>query len=743
MKKIYSTLFIIISSVIFSQSLVRKNADKYYNQLAYVDALEFYKSLASKKNVTDEDIRRTAMCYYNIFDYENANSYLNQLSQKFPNSITESDLLAQLQVLKYLKKYSEVDNVLDKIKLKNNNNLLANSHFKRPNYYKELKDDSLNYKLTNIEQINTEYSEFSPVFFKNNSYLTFASNRKSTAMASKKFAWDNSYFIDLLNAKKIDSIHFRDILSLPKAIVSQYHDGPMTLSADEKTMYLTRTNYLDKKVGKSTKKIVNLKLYILKRDSLTGAWGNIKNFEYNSDEYSLGHAAINREGNILYFVSDMPGGYGQTDIWKSELKNGKWQQPKNLGQAINSEGKEMFPYIFEDGTMFYSSDGKAGLGGLDLYFSPVHLDEYFEPQNLGYPINSNRDDFGVSLNSDLKTGYISSNRDGGKGKDDIYYFRSKEPILGSTISGIVYDDLTKTILTNAKVFLVNSDNTKILDSAIVDMDGKYSFTVLDTKKKYKIAVQEKINHYDKISSVPDLVTGDNNLNVYLLPKYKFICTVYDAKTKAALEGVKATITDIRTKNSKVYVTNKDGFFEDAFKNKRFHDTIIYKVKFEKQGYITTTQDYITVLNDDLVLKIEAVINTNLQKLEIGADVAKSIKINPIYFDLNKFNIRPDASKELDKIVNVMLENPSMVIELGSHTDCRSSKSYNMTLSDKRAKSSAAYIVSKGISKSRIYGKGYGESKLINNCECEGVKESSCTELEHQQNRRTEFLIIKF
>jgi outer membrane protein OmpA-like peptidoglycan-associated protein len=482
---------------------------------------------------------------------------------------------------------------------------------------------------------------------------------------------------------------------------------------------------------------VNLKLYILTKEA-DGKLSKPVSFPYNSDDYSLGHATVTKDGKRMYFVSDMPGGLGQTDLYVSENVNGQWQKPENLGQAINTEGREMFPYVHEDGTLFFSTDGRAGLGGLDLYFTVPAMDAYFEPQSLGYPINSNYDDFGFALNSDLKTGYFSSNRTGGKGKDDIYFFRSKEPLMGVTLSGIVFDESNKEKINNAWVYLLDN-NKLVIDSTKVNDKAEYMFTINDPSKEYFVGAKERTKYYDRLIPVGKLVVGDNKKDIGLFPKYKLIDQITDAKTKAPVEGVKTTFIDKATGQPKTYTTDATGTFTDIIRGKKPGDKLQFSIKYEKEGYVTVEKEY------DITLDINTVIDLKetMQKMEIGADIAKIIQINPIYFDLAKWNIRKDAAIELDKIVKVLQENPTMTIELGSHTDCRSSKAYNMSLSDKRAKASAAYIVSKGIAKTRIVGKGYGESKLINGCECEGKVVSSCSEEEHQANRRTEFLITKF
>lgn len=742
MKSFYSFVLLLIGFPIFSQGLLQKQADTYYNQLAYAEAVEYYKDLSKGKAPLENNIRRAAESYFNLLDYPNAILYYKKLEGSYSAGLTSLDLLNYAQALKYTGEYKQAASILSKLNTKQGGtSLVYKNHKNFPDYDKKLKEDSALYHIINVDGINTESSEFAPVLFKNKSYMMYASNRRNTSARNKIFAWDNSYFIDMYTSSKTDSTHFKSGVELPKAVESLYHDGPVELSADENTMYLTRTNYINKKVGKDDKRIVNLKLFILKRDS-TGALGKPESFPYNSDNYSIGHAAITPDGQRLYFVSDMPGGFGQTDLWFSELKDNVWQKPENMGQAVNTEGREMFPFVNEDGYLFFSSDGRAGLGGLDVFYTAPQLDAAFEPQGLAYPINTQSDDFGFYLNEDLKTGYLSSNRAGGKGKDDIYFFSSKVPLLGVSLQGIVYDENTKKIVPGARVFLMDK-NDKILDSLIADTKAMYSFRIPDPSKTYKLGVKERSLYYDRVVAVNDLNPGDNAQDVYLFPKYTLICEVTDEKTRLPIEGVKATLIPKFKGDKVVYYSDSKGTFTDVIRHKKAGDKLEVAVKFEKTGYITTIQDYVVTLDKDLVINLNDKLNGRLQKIEKGIDIAKTLKLNPIYFDLGKWNIRPDGAKELDKIVKVMQENPSLVIELGSHTDCRSSASYNMKLSDKRAKSSAEYVIANGIDKSRIYGKGYGESKLINDCACEGGKVVPCSEEQHQANRRTEFIIVKF
>ena len=380
-----------------------------------------------------------------------------------------------------------------------------------------------------------------------------------------------------------------------------------------------------------------------------GKWQDLKAFAYNNpDKYSVGHPALSIDGNILYFASDMPGGYGGTDIYFSiKQKDGSWSVPKNAGSKINTAGKEAFPTIDKEGTLYFSSDGLPGMGGFDIFSSTGSKDEWSDPVNLKYPMNSPKDDFYVYFTETGKSGYFSSNRDGGKGEDDIYYFSpTPRPI----------PEVPKTLVIAGIVKEKNEDNsTSILKGANIKIDDMTSNALVS------LVSNEQGKFYSKADC------GD---------AYEIIASKDEYFTKS--KSIKATCTTL-------------------------HDTVFVELILDK-----------IIINKPIVLK-------------------------NIYYDFDKWNIRSDAAFELDKLVTILNDNPQIKIELGSHTDCRGSNEYNQVLSQKRAESAVAYIISKGIDVGRITARGYGESVPVNKC-VDGV---SCTEDEYQLNRRTEFKVTGY
>ena len=297
-------------------------------------------------------------------------------------------------------------------------------------------------------------------------------------------------------------------------------------------------------------------------------------------------------------------------------------------------------------------------------------------------------------------------------------------------------------MANVKVNLYN-EKGEVIGSTTTSEDGKYEWRIeqdklysLDGKKvQYTDAHNTADSHTEEYIVYADLILTK-------IPKFSLYFVVTDARSDVPLEGVKVKVINYIDKNSEEVITTESGDLYRTLENKKLNDSLSYEFALEKEGYISETHIWHKVLYREGQYNVHEDLDFKMDLVEEGMDLGKIIDINPIYFDFNKSNIRPDAAIELDKIVKVMNDNPNMVIELGSHTDCRGSKKYNISLSDRRAKSSAKYISERITNSERIYGKGYGESKLINHCECEGTRKVPCSEEEHQLNRRTEFTIIK-
>ncbi len=731
MKKIIVTLFLITTLITNAQSVKEKIADKRFTNLEFASASEMYEELSNSRRPKTKYYVRAGESNFMVGNYKKAQVYYDKAYAN--TGMTDVDLYNYYQVLKYNSSYTKATEVFGKIN-DNQYKLIRDNISKKKLAIEELKKDSSNYTLKSLA-INSDGNDFSPYILNNEMY--FLSSRRNTSLSSRKYGWDDSYYLDIYKAY-VDGNDVKSEHTASENLKTKYHEGPLCFTKDGNTEFITRNNFVKKK-DKNNK--VNLKIFIRKKEG--DKWGAFTEFPFNSDDYTCEHPAVSGDGKTLYFVSDMPGTLGSLDIWVSTFENNTWTKPQNLGQSVNSEGREAFPQLFEDEVLFYASDGKVGLGGLDIFYTVPAGDAYFEAQNLGYPVNTQFDDFGFYAKT-TTTGYLSSNRND-KTKDDIYSFVSKRPIISSAIQFVALDKLSKEIIPNADVVLID-ETGKPAYTAKTNDKGEVKFNVIPGKgfkvKTTKDGYKESVTLL-KEEEVAEL-SGKKPKELLVEKKIiGLLGLIADADDLSPIEGVKVTITDAFTnKEFKSFTTDKEGDFRHIYTDKKIGDDMSYIVKLEREGYITKVQPVELSVKKEGYILLHEFLNTKMYKIKLGADLGKMIDLKPIYFDLGKSNIRPDAATELNKIVNLLSENPSINIELASHTDCRGSAASNLSLSDKRAKSSAAYIVSKGIGNTRITGKGYGESKLVNDCKCEGAVKPKCDEEVHAQNRRTEFKIVK-
>jgi len=668
-----------------------EKSDKLIDEFSYHEAIAKLEN-SSEKNT--DTYRKLAISYQNTDDYINAERYFSLVANA-PDRVAD-DVYNYASVLKINQKYNEADQWFAKFYEMNKNDSRAKLNVQRKGFYQSLQEDKGQFKVHKL-YMNTKQEDFGAVFYKNR--LVFTSSNHSSSFVQRNWNWNKLPFLDLQIADIDDQHQLTNIESFGNKVNKKYHEGPSSFNTEGNFMVFTRNNYS----GKSTDNRIKLQLF---ESELQGnTWSEAKPLPYNSDEYSVGHPTLTADGKMLYFASDMEGGIGGVDIYVSNRSaDGSWSQPINLGKTVNTEGNEMFPFIHSDGVLFFASDGLPGLGGLDVFAVQIKEAQVNgAPQNLGSPVNSSFDDFALILNAEQKGGYFSSNRKEGKGDDDIYYFDLLKPITFEPENQIVA--FNETVNNNGEI--MNTENNS--ENPVTNNSNQF--------------VPNNANN-------PNLPMGEVAFSLYGL--------ITDYKTSQPLSDVQVTMKDNFTDETFIYTTLASGDFTKLLQNMKLNDRISFDFKIEKAGYIPKNVSYHKILTAPGVYKMSETLDFSLSKTEIGVEVGKALNINPIYFDLDKWNIRPDAATELDKIVTVMNENPTMVIELGSHTDSRQTSEYNIRLSERRAKSSAQYIKERITNPERIYGKGYGETQLVNGC-ADGVE---CTEKQHQQNRRTEFKIIK-
>ncbi|MEI7594699.1 MAG: OmpA family protein [Bacteroidota bacterium] len=719
---------------LLSQSKYEK-ANMLFDRLAFFDAAILFEDLV-KQNVNVNKIApKLADCYLNMSLTDKAELWYEKAVQF--DSIDSYYYFKYAQALRCNKKYDEANKWMEKYKQKKLDDKIASNYSNNKDYATKITNQKSLFSVTNFNNINTEYSDFGAVMWNNKISFVTASDVK---MAVKNtHAWNEKPFLDIMI---FDTIAKKNKVSnFSSKINTQYHEGSFCFDSTGNTMYFTRNNFYQGKKVDSDKGINNLMLY--KSVFINGKWQNIESLPFNNKNYSVGHPALSFDGKKLFFVSNMPGGIGGTDIYYVDIKENGYSMPVNLGPEINTEGNEMFPFVSKE-FIYFSSDGHIGLGGLDVFCAKYCADGSFKNvSNLGTPVNSSKDDFSFVLNKDEKSGFLASNREGGKGDDDIYIIKSDAP-KALIISGVVTDSITFEPISNTKILILN-ENDGVKNDLLTDAKGEFEFPA-NYNTKYRISTSN--NDYAPITknvSTENTVLSDIKTKFPLknVASIALVGSIFDRTTKKGVNGVKISINDLSANTLvKDTTTNESGDVNIQIRSVKVGEVLKYEIKIDKEGYLAKKVLLEHKIKDLDNINLNEYLDVVLDKIEVGADIGKIIDIKPIYFDLAKSNIRTDAAAELDKIVKVMTDNPSMVVELGSHTDCRGSAKYNFELSDQRAKSSVAYIISKGVDKARIYGKGYGESKLVNGCACEGTTKSTCSEEEHQLNRRTEFIIVK-
>jgi len=723
-------IFFIAPALSYAQSGLLKSANELYDLLAFSDAIPKYVEVLQTDSMNAEALIKLANCYR----LTNNNSKALQTYAKVVK-LPEAQpihMLFYAQELMAAGKYEEAKICMKEYTQDERGSIFSLSIENMKKFYRHID----NYDVKKVD-FNSSRNDFSPSLWHNN--IVFSSSRERPNLISYKSAWTGHDFDALFITKQTTDGKFSKPQLFNKELQTRYNVATASFSNEGKHMYFTQNNIVNNEDIRDTNGRVNLKIFqVTLKDN--EKFGDVKEFYYNSNAYNCAHPAINSNGTILYFSSDMPGGFGGMDIWVSFKKDSIWTIPENLGADYNSVGNELFPYIFKDSILYFSSNGKDGIGGLDIY--KVLLNNQGMPngklKNIGAPINTPMDDFGIALLDDGQSGYYSSNFGNTNNDDDIYSFRIIKPFVN--IKGVVADNHTLMAIPFSKIVLKN-ETGDILDDVLANENGEFSFTATHAEN-YELEGQ----HNDYFSGMPVKVsTHIENVkteiiaNVSLSPKVNVNLNIYvsDVKDSKPLNNVTIQVVNTQNNETGIYTTSSIGECLINLTNIRLNDSLALKITLLKDDYVTKEIDKVYFIDktDNIHLK------ASIGMIREGAKINDLIVINPIYFDFDKHNIRKDAAIELDKVVALMKQYPDIRIELGSHTDCRGKWDVNMRLSNKRAKSSANYIISRGISRNRVTYKGYGETKLINDCDCKGKSAKPCSKEDHALNRRTEFIII--
>lgn len=627
---IITLVTIFTSGISFAQKGKVASAIKKYDKLSYVDSRSALLKLANKENPSPEVIEKLANAFYFNSEMEEASKWYEKLTSLSDQSNPEN-YFRYAQALKAIGNYKKADEAFRTFATLNPDDSRGTKFLNTTDYLETIAAMSQDFELQNLD-INTKFSDFGASL--HNDKLVFASSRDQNG---KIYSWNAQPFLDLFELDAEGNTQ-----EVAGDINTKYHESSTSYTKDGTTVYFTRNNYYNGKFKKNSEDTHALKIY--KATLVDGKWTDIVPMPFNNDEYSVAHPALSLDEKQLYFASDMPGTKGMSDIFVVDInEDGTYGAPLNLGPNVNTEGRENFPFVSDKGILYFSSDGHLGLGGLDVFMIETQNIKSGIIKNIGKPINSPKDDFAYIIDESAKKGYISSNRAGGKGDDDIYSF--KIPDCEFDVTGTVVNKRTNEILANAKVTIKDANNN-VLKTVTSDAEGKFQSTLSCREQTYIVEAQ----------------------------KEKF----------------------------------KDDF-----------------------------TDFTVTADSENKLKLALALEPNAAK--IGTDLALLLNLNPIYFDYDKSFIRPDAELELAKVIKYMQEYPSVKIDVRSHTDSRGRDAYNLSLSQRRNASTKAYIINKGgISSDRISGKGYGETRLTNRCS-NGVK---CSKAEHQDNRRSEFIVVE-
>lgn len=607
------------SGLLSAQNKDSKVADKLFDRYEYVDAANEYLKLTQNGKGDTYVFKQLADSYYAIFNTKEAVKwYAKAVAQKQD----PETYYKYAQMLKSEGNYAESDKQMKQFASMVPNDQRAKAFTNNPNYLPTLKGQVKLFDVSKSD-ISSDKTDFGAVLTNDNS-VYFSSARNTSRRNSN---WNEEPYLDLYKATYNSNGTISEAVALDN-LNTKWHDGPATVSADGKTMYYGSESFNEKEYTKDkAKKSKFGKIYLYKATFEEGKWTNSKPLPFNNAAYDVRNPSLSKDGKTLYFSSNMPGGFGAEDIWKVTINGDTYGKPENLGSKINTAANESFPFITEDNILYFSSNGREGFGGLDVF--KIDLNKVSEVINIGAPVNTEKDDFSFTYNTNKKVGFFSSNR---TGNDDIY---KADPVCAVQAIAVVKDAKTGTIIEQAKVVLVDAKE-KTVGNQTTAVNGKAAFGV--------------------------------NCNT------------------------------------------------------------AYSLQVSKQGYESGV--FGVAKTDGGEVLVEALLQPIMPII-----TEKEVILQPIFFEYDKSNITQEGAAELDKLVQVMNDYPTMVIFAKSHTDNRGSDKYNLNLSDRRAKSTVQYLVSKGIAKERISGQGFGESEPKVTCD-------ACTEEQHAQNRRSEFLIIK-
>jgi outer membrane protein OmpA-like peptidoglycan-associated protein len=694
-----------------------KKADHFFDHYAYRNALEIYRH-SFERDSADYHVReRIAMCYFKLHDPVSAELWYSGLANE--PDIHPAAKFEYAEALSMNGKYEESMHWFQEYLKDNPKDQIA---LDKLEFLKNITDYLVHDERFIVTSfgLNTDHAEYGAHYFHDG--IVFASSKDTDLFIKHKpfdgLSVDESLLNLYFGQMNVAGVWDKNVPFHNAKLKTYYHEGPMAFYDNFKRGAFTQSNIQNGKPVYDSDGKVNLRIYFAEVAHL-GDFEHVAPFEHNNDEYSNAHPSFSPDGSVMYFSSTMPTGYGDSDIYYSLRTQKGWSQPVNLGSAINTREDESFPYLANDTTLYFSSNGHGTLGGLDIYVTYKRNGEFGKPINLGTPMNTRFDDFSLVCDSLGRHGYIASNREGGVGQDDIYSYRAHFYLLAGKVREL---SSGQDNIPNAKIVAYNS-NGDVIDSTRSDANGYFSLN-LPFDQDFKIRGEKQ--GFETLDDLAFTTRGKPfGVDSLTLPLWRQSLAakgkVYSNETQLILPGAMVVLENQTDGIKDSVVVADGGNYQFALRPGKK-----YRIDGSKGGFITNGFNLDTkgIFEGDLVNDIL------LEEIYMDKDV--------ILFDYDDVKISADSEKQLNQILKMLVRYPKAIVNVGAHADSRGTKEYNTMLSRKRALATQRYLVANGIPASRIQLTWFGEELILNNCS-DGVE---CPEEEHSKNRRAELKVQK-
>ena len=701
-----------------------READRHYQQMSYARAVEGYRVAAELGAVNEHVTRRLADCYMRLGRSEEAELWYAQ-AVKYLNR-EPRDLYGYAEALKSNGRYQEAEEWMDRYLQM----VQTGAGARRSNisgFARKFTQDLDRFSIRQVST-NTPFSDFGAAWL-GQGRVIFSSSRHESIGLQRRAAINDQPFLDLYTADVETDGGLSNALPL-SALNTKYHEGPASANASGDVIWFTRNNFFKGRAQRSQNGLSRLSLYKARIGG--NDRGEVEQFLYNNSEVSIGHPSLSPSGRDLYFVSDMPGGFGGTDLYVCREQAGQWGEPENLGATVNTPYNESFPFIAANGTLYFASNGHAGLGGLDIFAADPGANGVFAAAvNVGAPVNGPKDDFAFIIDASNKKGYFSSNRPGGAGDDDIYAFTMLAPLEQRFLcTGVVIDDEYETPVIEAQVELRDLKG-QVLASTLTDVRGEYSFSV------------EKDREYKLVARLKGRFDGEQHLSTENIEKQQIVARdihlVPDAGIwlRGALQfkdrigfvsGATVSVVNLSSFFSESMITGDGG--DISF---RLQSNEEFEVLIERAGFYSQSVPISTIGMKQGLIDLNEARDLAMEPIEIG----KAVPFKYIRWASQGAQLDPQARTELDALVERLTVNPGLVIEVAVHSDARGDAAELLKLTQKRADAIVDHLKAKGIPKDRLVAKGYGNTRPLNHC----VPGVQCSEEEYAVNRRNEYKVL--